>query len=257
MNTVLHCPGCGFRGRLPDHVARLQTIICPNCKTVIPLDQLQQAAETLPDATIPIRVDDGFIRNAQVANAQAANAQVANPQATVETPRTPVQAQPPTPPPQPTPQPQPQPQLPVQVPQTVLQQPQMPAQMLQPQVARPQTVNSQPIFPKPTLPQTTPPQPQIPPPQIPPAPLPQPPLPQGASDEPAYTGEYMKEEATRFAKYVAARLAEVQKKRQDLTNAESTFENLYMTRKQEMHLQQSAIAERVKKLNELEAEIAA
>ncbi len=62
------------------------------------------------------------------------------------------------------------------------------------------------------------------------------------ADAGAYTGNYMKDEAGRFAQYVAARLAELHKRRSELTEAENRFESATMDRKQDAHRQGAALA---------------
>ena len=57
MNSLVSCPGCGFTGRMPDNVAGLRTIICPQCKTSIPVEQAQRQSVSISDALFPIRVD--------------------------------------------------------------------------------------------------------------------------------------------------------------------------------------------------------
>ncbi|MCI0703348.1 MAG: hypothetical protein L0241_19895, partial [Planctomycetia bacterium] len=211
MNRVLSCPGCGFRGMLPAVVSQLQSIMCPSCRTVVPLNQIEQSAALIPDASVPIRVDDSFLgKRAVVPEAQAPL------------------------------------ELPASTPEIVL--PQAPLEL---------PGNSTRVHQSDTV--------RVPPQQSPaespikqPAVIQQPaPAIQATPEANPYTGEYMKDDAARFAKYVAARLADIQKKRQELTTAESNFETLYMTRKQELHQQQNTLTERVNKLNELEADIAA
>jgi hypothetical protein len=61
------------------------------------------------------------------------------------------------------------------------------------------------------------------------------------AEMPAYTGDYMKDEAARFSQYVAARLSELHKRRHELADAECRFEAMTMERKQELYRQQAAI----------------
>lgn len=61
-----------------------------------------------------------------------------------------------------------------------------------------------------------------------------------AAEAEPYSGDYMKEEAGRFAQYVAARLAELQKKRAQLADAESRFERMTMDQKQELYRARAA-----------------
>lgn len=137
MNTVVNCPGCGFRGRLPDGLNGLKSIVCPQCKINVALDQLRRQAVTTEDASYPIWVD-GTTTVKRSANA----------------PRPPAD----TPPP----------------------------------------------------------------------------------DE-NYAGDYMKDEAARFAQYVSARLGELHKRRLELAEAENRFEQLTMERKQEFNRQRVGI----------------
>lgn len=65
------------------------------------------------------------------------------------------------------------------------------------------------------------------------------PAPVGTEPEP-YSSDYMKEEAGRFAQYVAARLGELQKKRAQLADAESRFEQMTMDQKQELYRARAA-----------------
>ncbi len=143
MNSTLHCPGCGFFGRLPDGVAQLQTIVCPKCATVIPVNQIQQQSVAVQDASFPICVDG------------------------------------------------------------------VPGQRLAMTESRA--------------------------------------LPEAPGAE-VYTGDYMKAEAERFARFVDARLAELHKRRRELTEAECRFESMTMERKQEVHRQSGAVAAEAERL---------
>jgi hypothetical protein len=148
MNTLVNCPGCGFRGRLPDALVGLKTLVCPQCKTAVQVDQLRRHATPATDETYPIWVDG-------------------NPP--------------------------------------------------------PRRVASEPRV------------------------LPEPP-----AEEGTYLGEYMKDEATRFAQYVAARLAEIHKRRLELTEAENRFESMTMERKQEIHHSRGAVNAESERLKGLE-----
>jgi len=142
MNSIVNCPGCGFRGRLPDGLSGLQTIVCPQCKTAVPVEQLRLHAIPDGDTSFPIWVD--------------------------------------SPP------------------------------------------GGQPALPAPRV------------------------LPNPSVEN--YAGDYMKEEAERFAQYVAARLGELHKRRMELAEGESRFEATAMERKQDLHRQHSALlaeAERI------------
>ncbi|VTR91803.1 unnamed protein product [Gemmata massiliana] len=59
MNLIVNCPGCGFRGRLPEGLGDLQTVVCPNCQTVVSLDEIRNRAAPTPDDSFPIWVDSG------------------------------------------------------------------------------------------------------------------------------------------------------------------------------------------------------
>lgn len=145
MNTIVHCPGCGFRGRLPAGLAALKTIVCPKCRAVVAVDEVRRAA-TADDDSFPIWVDG-----------PTADAVVTPPRA----------------------------------------------------------------------------------------------------EEPAYVGDYMKEEAERFAQYVAARLAELHKKRHELADAECRFEAMTMDRKQQLHRQHGALTATTDALAQREAALGA
>ncbi|WP_157470020.1 hypothetical protein [Gemmata sp. SH-PL17] len=55
----MNCPGCGFRGRLPEGLGDLQTVVCPNCQTVVSLDEIRSRSVPAPDDSFPIWVDSG------------------------------------------------------------------------------------------------------------------------------------------------------------------------------------------------------
>jgi hypothetical protein len=57
MNSLVNCPGCGFRGRLSGTATGLKTIICPQCKVAVSVDQLRRLAAPGDDASFPIWVD--------------------------------------------------------------------------------------------------------------------------------------------------------------------------------------------------------
>ena len=136
MNALVNCPGCGFRGRLPDAPAARKTTVCPNCKLAVPVEQLRRDAPPASDESYPIWVDG------------------------------------------------------------------------------------------------------TPPPRAPLAP----------AEAEAYTGDYMADEAGRFAQYVAARLGELHKRRLELAEAEGRFESMTMERKQDMHRGRGAVAAEVEHL---------
>jgi hypothetical protein len=152
MNSYVNCPGCGFRGRLPDELAGLKTIVCPQCKTAVQVDQLRRHAMSAQDETYPIWVDG-------------------------------------------TPGPRPAPAEPCV--------------------------------------------------------LPAPP------EEESYVGDYMKDEAARFAQYVAARLSELHGRRLELAEAENRFESMTMERKQELHRQHGAVVAEAEQLRQREAALQA
>ena len=58
MNALVNCPGCGFRGRLPDGLSGLKSIVCPQCKTTVPVEELGHGPAPADDAAYPIWVDD-------------------------------------------------------------------------------------------------------------------------------------------------------------------------------------------------------
>lgn len=137
MNSVVNCPGCGFRGRLPDKLAGLKTIVCPQCKVNVAVEQLRKHAVPSEDASYPIWVDGTSTRRSVSAVTRAAT----------DTP---------------------------------------------------------------------------------------------APDE-TYPGDYMKDEAARFAQYVSARLGELHKRRLELAEAENRFEQMTMERKQEINKQRVGV----------------
>ncbi|HEY1186436.1 MAG TPA: hypothetical protein VGE74_02215 [Gemmata sp.] len=57
MNLIVNCPGCGFRGRLPDNLLGLKTVVCPNCNTAVPVAEMKGRAAPAPDDSFPIWVD--------------------------------------------------------------------------------------------------------------------------------------------------------------------------------------------------------
>jgi chromosome segregation ATPase len=146
MNSLVNCPGCGFTGRLPDDVASLRTIICPQCRTSIPIQQGRPSIQ-VDDSALPLSVS-------------------------VDSPASPA----------------------------------------------PQG------FPPP---------------------------------DDGYGSDYMREEATRFAQYVAARLGELHKRRLDLAEAENRFEAATMERKQDIHRQRGTLAAQAAQMNEHVAAIQA
>jgi uncharacterized protein (DUF3084 family) len=150
MNVLANCPGCGFRGRLPGTLSGVKTIVCPNCKTAVPVDQLRQSDAAPADDTFPIWVDGA---------------------PTVAAPIPPVSVE----------------------------------------VSEPLT----------------------------------------------YAGDYMKDEAVRFAQYVAARLSELHARRRELAEAESRFESMTMEKKQELFRTHGAVARDIEQLKGREAAVQA
>src|SRR5262245_40476472 len=67
MNSIVNCPGCGFRGRLPDNLTGLKSIICPQCNVNVAVDQLKRVTVPADDASHPIWVDNG--RGGRISNA--------------------------------------------------------------------------------------------------------------------------------------------------------------------------------------------
>src|SRR5689334_15750883 len=57
MNTLVICPGCGFRGGLPPEAAGMQSVVCPNCRTVIPVEAFRRPAPPAAEEAHPICVD--------------------------------------------------------------------------------------------------------------------------------------------------------------------------------------------------------
>ena len=147
MNTLVNCPGCGFRGRFPDALASLRTIVCPQCKSAVAVDQLRRGGVAGEDASYPIWVD-----------------------------------------------------------------------------ARP---------------------------------VDRTPVPATAAEPELYSGDFMKEEAGRFAQYVATRLAELHKKRAQLADAESRFELMTMEQKQEVHRARAGVTSDGARVKEREAALQA
>jgi hypothetical protein len=153
MNSIVNCPGCGFRGRLPDGLAGLKTIICPQCKINVAIDSLRRVAVPAEDASHPIWVDN-----------------------------TPGQ------------------RIATNVPRVLVDTP---------------------------------------------------------VEEETYAGDYMKDEAARFAQYVAARLSELHKRRLELTEAENRFEQITMEKKQEIARQRGAVGAEAETLKQREAALQA
>ncbi|MDY3555853.1 hypothetical protein R5W24_004999 [Gemmata sp. JC717] len=60
MNLIVSCPGCGLRGRLPDNLLGLKTIVCPKCRTAVPVAELLNRASPVADDSFPIWVDGEF-----------------------------------------------------------------------------------------------------------------------------------------------------------------------------------------------------
>jgi chromosome segregation ATPase len=127
MNSLVICPGCGFRGQLPDGLAGLKSVVCPQCQTSVPVEQLRRGAVPTEDASYPIWVDG--------------------------------------------------------------------------------------------------------------APGDHTPLP---AEPPVYTGDYMKDEAERFAQYVGLRLGDLHKRRLQLAEAENRFESMTMAQKQDLYRARAA-----------------
>ncbi len=152
MYSLVNCPGCGFCGRLPNGLAALKVIVCPQCKLAVPVEQLWQHGVETSDESYPIWVG-----------------------------------------------------------------------------AAPGSRQT----PRPLVIQTPP--------------------PRSAGGEPDYVGEYMKEEAARFAQYVNERLSELQKRRLELTEAENRFESQAMERKQELHRHHGAVTTAAEKLAQRES----
>jgi hypothetical protein len=157
MSTILNCPGCGFRGKLPESMTGVQSIGCPQCHTVIPIDQLPPTAPASGDAS-PICVDGGAGLSGAIG-------------------------------------------LPAAV---------MPLG-----------------FPAPT------------------------------SANGDYSGDYMRDEAVKFAQYTTQRLGELHRKRMELAEAESRFEAMCVSQKQTIHDQRMANAARANELSRREAELQA
>jgi hypothetical protein len=154
MNSLVICPGCGFRGQLPGSVGSLKSVVCPQCQTAVPVEQLRQGTAPAEDPSRPIWVDG------------------------------------------------------------------LPADQVRPNDRTP-------------LPAPAPPVPAL------------------------YTGDYMKEEAGRFAQYVEARLGELQKKRFQLADAENRFEAVTMGQKQDLFRARAAASADAERLKEREAELQA
>lgn len=57
MKKHVYCPGCGFRGKLPASLGALTSVVCPQCRTTVPVDQLDNYQQRTSDETFPIRVD--------------------------------------------------------------------------------------------------------------------------------------------------------------------------------------------------------
>jgi hypothetical protein len=152
MNSLVTCPGCGFTGRLPDDVAGLRTIICPQCHTSIPVGPLRPSQS--------IQVDDSALP------------------ISVEGPVTPA-------------------------------------------VSQGFPVTHSPV------------------------------------PDDGYGADFMKEEAARFAQYVAARLGELHKRRRELAEAENRFEATTMEQKSAIHRQRGQLAAQAEQLNKHAGEMQA
>lgn len=57
MKKHVYCPGCGFRGKLPASLAALTSVVCPQCRTTVPVEQLDNFQRRAADPLFPIRVD--------------------------------------------------------------------------------------------------------------------------------------------------------------------------------------------------------
>lgn len=179
MNSLVKCPGCGFCGRLPDGLSALTSIVCPQCRRTVPLDQLRHGAVPVDDVSCPIFVDSTPSHTPTSVSVSM-----------------------------PTPAPAPAPAL----------------------APRSTTAPTPPPRPAPAAPATEP--------------------------EP-YSGAFMKDEAERFAQYVAERLGELHRKRIELAEAENRFEAMAMGHKQEFHRARAATAAEVDRFRELEAAVLA
>lgn len=181
MKKHVYCPGCGFRGKLPAALGALTSVVCPQCRTTVPVEQLDNFQRRSADESFPIRVDPS--------------------RPDLELPPVPAHSGP-------------------------------PRAVVRP-VVRPRAEEALPVAE-----------------EVPDAP-PAPPAPA------QYVGEFMRAEADRFEQYVNARLAEVQKKRAALADAESKFEQMTMAQKQELGLARAATAAETDRLKSRDAELSA
>jgi hypothetical protein len=206
MKKHVYCPGCGFRGKLPASLGTLTSVVCPQCRTTVPVEQLDNFQRRTADPLFPIRVDPS--------------------RADLELPPLPE-------PPQPVP-PRPRAVAPPPPPR--------------PRPAPPPVEDALPVAEE--VPDA-PPEPPAPPTVVTRATAPTVP------DVLTYEGDFMKAEAARFEQYVNARLAEVQKKRAALAEAESKFEQITMAQKQELGLSRAANTVEADKLKARDAELSA
>lgn len=75
MNLIVNCPGCGFRGRPPASLVGLKSIVCPNCRTAVPVGEVRGRAAPAPDDSFPIWVDGEPVTPPPVAAAVAPQAE--------------------------------------------------------------------------------------------------------------------------------------------------------------------------------------
>jgi hypothetical protein len=213
MKKHVYCPGCGFRGKLPASLGALTSVVCPQCRTTVPVDQLDNYQRRTGDESFPIRVDPS------------------RPDIELPPLPAPLQAVPPRPlAPAPRAAAPPQPQPPVEEALPVAEEVQ--ESPPEPPVVAPRARAA------PTLPDVAGPAPTVP-------------------EITTYDGDFMKAEAARFEQYVNARLAEVQKKRAALADAESKFEQMTMTQKQELGRARAANVAEADRLKARDAELSA
>lgn len=58
MKKQVYCPGCGFRGKLPASLGTLTSVVCPQCKTQVPIEKLRRYEAPPSNPNLGICVDE-------------------------------------------------------------------------------------------------------------------------------------------------------------------------------------------------------